>query len=130
LREDSLEEGIEVLADRQRIGQVLRNLLSNAAKFSPEGGQIDLLVSRDDGQVRFEVADRGCGIRPEDLSCIFEKFARVRTAEGNPVGGVGLGLYLSRRIMRAHGSDLAVSSTLGEGSVLAFELVESEEVAR
>lgn len=130
LREDSLEEGMEVLADRQRIGQVLRNLLSNAAKFSPEGEQIDLLVSHDDGRVRFEVADQGCGIRREDLSRIFEKFGRGRTAEGNPVGGVGLGLYLSRRIMRAHGSDLAVSSTPGEGSVFAFELVESEEVAR
>ncbi len=119
-----------VLADPERIGQVLRNLLQNAAKYSPEGTPIELrVVPADDtgaadgggGRVRIEVADSGWGLRPDELSRIFEKFGRGREMDKR-VEGAGLGLYLSRRITRAHGSELTVRSTLGEGSVFVFDL--------
>lgn len=121
-----------VLADPERIGQVMRNLLSNAAKYSPEGTPIELrampvedpvaeATNGATGRVRIEVADRGWGIRPAELSHIFEKFGRGRDAD-KKAEGVGLGLYLSRRIAHAHGSELTVRSTPGEGSVFAFEL--------
>ena len=121
--------GREVWADRYRIGQVLRNLLANAVKYSPEGAPIGLRAVPGEvpGRLRIEVADRGPGIHPDDLERVFEKFGRGRSPEGRKVSGVGLGLYLSRRILRAHGSDLTVSARDGGGSVFGFEL---EEVAR
>ncbi|HEY6581654.1 MAG TPA: ATP-binding protein [Rubrobacter sp.] len=111
-----------MLADPERIGQVLRNLLSNAAKYSPEGTPIELRVIGKQGRVRLEVADRGPGIHPDDQRRIFEKFGRGRDREGHKIPGVGLGLYLSRRIVRGHGSELTVQERPGGGSVFAFEL--------
>lgn len=114
----------QVLADPKRVGQVLRNLLSNAAKYSPEGTLIELRATRDGHRhVRIEVADSGEGIHPDDLGRIFEKFGRGRDGKGRrKVAGAGLGLYLSRRIVQAHGSELTVDTKPGEGSVFGFEL--------
>jgi signal transduction histidine kinase len=117
-----LGTGVCVLADPERIGQVLRNLLSNAAKYSPEGTPIELRVIGKEGRVRIEVADHGQGIHPDDVPRIFEKFGRGRDRERHKMPGVGLGLYLSRRIVRSHGSELAVQTRVGEGSVFGFEL--------
>jgi signal transduction histidine kinase len=112
-----------VLADPERIGQVLRNLLSNAAKYSPEGTPIELRVIGKEGQVRVEIADQGWGIHPDDVPRIFEKFGRGRDRKGHHERpGVGLGLYLSQRIVRGHGSELTVQTGPGEGSVFGFEL--------
>lgn len=124
---DGLLEGRElVYADPERIGQVMKNLLSNAAKYSPEGAPIKMRARRNGGRVRIEVADYGPGIHPDDVARIFEKFGRGRDREGQRVTGAGLGLYLSRRIVGAHGSDLTVETKEGEGSVFSFEI----EVAR
>ena len=120
VREGGPSAAGSVLADPERIGQVLRNLLSNAAKYSPEGAPIELRVIGGRGRVRLEVADRGPGVHPDDETRIFEKFGRGR--EGRKTPGVGLGLYLSRRIVRGHGSELRVQSRPGGGSVFAFEL--------
>ena len=121
--EGGLEVSERVWADADRIRQVLRNLLSNAAKYSPEGAPIELRAVRGrKGKVRIEVVDHGPGIRPEDLPRIFEKFGRGRGQDGQKVPGVGLGLYLSRRIVRAHGSELTVKTTPGEGTVFGFDL--------
>lgn len=111
--------GGRVLADPERISQVLRNLLSNGAKYSPEGAPIELRACPAGRRVRIEVTDHGWGIHPDDLPHIFEKFGRGRTAPG-----LGLGLYLSRRIVQAHGSELHVCSTPGQGSTFSFELEE------
>jgi signal transduction histidine kinase len=118
-----VEPHTRVQADRGRIGQVLRNLLCNAAKHAPAGTPISLRAApAADGRIRIEVADRGPGIHPDDVTRIFEKFGRGRNGGDAPVPGVGMGLYLSRRIVRAHGSDISVHSRPGAGSVFAFEL--------
>lgn len=117
--------GIEpalVLADPERIVQVLRNLLENAAKFSAEGTLIELVVTRDGNTIHLQVRDRGHGIHPNDVRRVFEKFGRGRDLTGQRVPGVGLGLYLSRRIVEAHGSDLRVESVIDEGSTFSFSL--------
>ena len=111
-----------VLADRERIGQVLRNLVGNAAKYSAPGTPIVLRATRSRARVRIEVVDQGFGIHPDDLTRVFEKFGRGRDQHGRSVPGVGLGLYLSRRIVQAHGSDLSVTSAVGEGSSFGFDL--------
>jgi signal transduction histidine kinase len=120
--DDDLDKDARVRADPERVGQVLRNLLSNAAEYSPAGAPIEVPVVRDRGEVRVEVVDRGTGIPPEDLVRIFEKFARGGNQKYRKAAGVGLGLYLSRRIIRSHGSELRASSAPGKGSVFVFEL--------
>lgn len=112
----------QISVDRERIDQVLRNLLHNAAKYSPDGAPIKLRAIPDDGRVRIEVADQGYGIHPDEVGRIFEKFGRGRDNSDRAIPGTGLGLYLSRQIVRAHGGDLTVDSTVGVGSVFAFEL--------
>lgn len=116
-----------VLADPDRVGQVLRNLLSNAAKYSPAGAPIELRSVRLSDRVRIEIADRGRGVHPNDLGLIFEKFGRGRDASGRRVPGMGLGLYLSRRIVRAHGGELAARAAPGGGTVFFFELERAGE---
>jgi signal transduction histidine kinase len=113
---------VMVMADERRVVQVLRNLLSNAAKYSPDGTPIDLHIRFAGSYVYIEVEDHGYGISPEDMTRVFEKFGRGRTPSGLRVPGMGLGLYLSRRIVQAHGSELTVRSVPGEGSVLGFTL--------
>ncbi len=120
----------KVVADPERIGQVLRNLLSNAAKYSPEGVPIELLATRGKERVRLEVADHGPGIQPEEVARIFEKFGRGHDMKGRKIKGVGLGLYISRGIVRAHGGDITVDSAPGEGAVFGFELETERKEAR
>jgi signal transduction histidine kinase/DNA-binding NarL/FixJ family response regulator len=111
-----------VQADAERISQVLRNLLSNAAKFADEGTPIEIRAHLEQERVGIEVHDSGAGIAPEDVDRIFEKFGRGRNATQSKTPGTGLGLYLSRRIVRAHGSDLTVSSRPGDGATFRFDL--------
>lgn len=118
----------EVLADPERVGQVMKNLLSNAAKHTPDRTPIEVRASRIERtgpRVRLEVADAGPGVRPDDTRRIFEKFGRAQNPgvmQGRDVPGAGLGLYLSRGIARAHGSDLTLEANPGGGAVFAFEL--------
>jgi signal transduction histidine kinase len=111
-----------VLADPERIGQVLRNLIENAANYSPRSAPIELRASSRGRRMRIEVADRGPGILPYERRRIFEKFGRGRDERGERVPGLGLGLYLSRRLVQMHGSDLTVEPRPGGGSTFAFEL--------
>jgi len=115
-----------VIADPERIGQVLRNLLGNAAKHTPAGTAIELRAHRDEDRVWFAVADWGPGIPGDELERVFAKFGRGRDAEGARTPGAGLGLYLSRRIVRSHGADLTVDSPAAGGTTFGFWL----EVAR
>jgi PAS domain S-box-containing protein len=113
---------LQVWCDPERVSQVLQNLLDNIAKHTPPGTPVELRAIRRGNRVRIEVADRGPGIAPEDLSIIFEKFGRGRGAFEGQKAGLGLGLYLSRQIVEAHGSDLTVQSAPGQGTVFRFDL--------
>jgi signal transduction histidine kinase len=113
---------VDVLADPVRIGQVLRNLLNNARKFSPDGSPIEVRAVQSGAVVRIEVVDHGPGIAPGDEDRIFEKYVQGRYKGNGGTTGAGLGLYLSRRIVQAHGSELAVKSTPGNGATFWFDL--------
>ncbi len=104
-----------IVADRGRMRQILYNLVSNAIKFTPEGGTIRIRAEEQASGVRLSVADTGIGIAPEDLPTIFDEFHQVgRTVERE--GGTGLGLALVQRLINAHGGRIEVDSTLGEGT--------------
>jgi signal transduction histidine kinase len=112
-----------VLADRDRVKQVLINLLSNAAKFcAPVEGKVTLHVAREDGRVRVDVSDNGPGIAPEDLEVIFEKFRQGGQAMTDRPSGTGLGLPISRHIVRRLGGELWVESAPGQGATMRFTL--------
>ena len=105
--------------DRERILQVLANLLGNAVKFTPEGGRVALRVEEDGGGVRFSVDDTGPGIPPEHLPHVFDRFWKVRTANRH---GAGLGLAISKGIVEAHDGRIWVESDVGRGSTFSFVL--------
>jgi signal transduction histidine kinase len=104
--------------DRERILQVLGNLVTNAMEFTDAGGRVTVSVRGTDGGVRFAVRDTGRGIASDRLSTIFDRFAQASSDRR----GVGLGLYISRSIVEAHRGRLSVESLVGEGSEFAFEL--------
>jgi signal transduction histidine kinase/CheY-like chemotaxis protein len=112
-----------VRADEDRILQVLTNLLSNARKYSPQGGAVELEASERDGQVTVSVRDRGLGIPREAQSRLFEKFYRVDNSDRRQIKGTGLGLTISRKIVEAHGGRIwAESEGVGLGSRFSFTL--------
>jgi signal transduction histidine kinase len=107
--------------DERKIRQVLLNLLSNALKFTPEGGRIDVLAALRDGIAEVSVTDTGVGISPDDQEVIFEEFRQVGTA-AKKVEGTGLGLAISRKFVELHGGTIRVTSQLGKGSTFSFTL--------
>ena len=109
-------------ADPLRIEQVLRNLLDNAAKYSPQGGMIVVRGEVQEDRLIVSVADQGVGIAPEHLNRLFEKFFRVESVQGNHVVGSGLGLPIARTIVEGHGGHIWAESRLGEGSTFYFTL--------
>jgi signal transduction histidine kinase len=111
-------------ADPARLEQVLINLLENARKYSPEDRPIHVHVSADDDHVAIAVRDEGIGIPPEDLDQIFERFHRAANVDGS-VSGLGLGLYITHEIVRAHGGELQVESQPGTGSTFTVVLPRS-----
>jgi two-component system, NtrC family, sensor kinase len=110
-----------VQGDERKVKQALLNLLSNALKFTPEGGRIDVRAAMNDGMAEISVADTGVGIAPEDQEAIFEEFRQVGTAD-KKVEGTGLGLALSRKFIELHGGRIWVKSQSGEGSTFTFTL--------
>jgi PAS domain S-box-containing protein len=114
---DVPDEPLMARFDRDRLAQVMLNLLSNAAKFTPAGGTITVRAQRRDGVIAVTVSDTGPGIAQADLDRIFEKFVQVESSIRRQVGGTGLGLAIARRIVEeVHGGTLSVESRLGEGS--------------
>jgi signal transduction histidine kinase len=108
-------------ADERKVKQVLLNLLSNALKFTPEGGRIDVGAAVSDGMVEVSVADTGVGIAHEDQEAVFEEFRQVGTAD-KKVEGTGLGLALSRKFIELHGGRIWVKSQVGTGSTFTFTI--------
>ena len=119
-----------VHADRQRLKQVLLNLLSNAIKFNRNGGSIVLACEEtSENKLRIEITDSGCGISPEGLKKIFTPFERL-AADRTEVGGTGLGLALSKRLVEAMGGTIGVESAVGLGSKFFIELTLLEDPAK
>lgn len=117
-----------VTADPSRIQQVVTNFLSNAIKYTPEHGRIEVRLEARDGMLRTSVTDTGIGISEADRRELFKRFFRARNAEGIP--GTGLGLSIAKGIVEAHGGRVGVESQLGIGSTFWFELpVTSDEPA-
>ncbi len=114
---------LEIRADPLRVEQVLENLLGNALKYG-DGKPVDLRVFPEgdgpDARAVIEVADHGVGIAAEDVDKIFERFERIPSAEN--IGGLGLGLYITRQIVQAHGGEIGLVSKPGEGSVFRVRL--------
>ena len=109
-----------VLGDRLRLGQLLSNLVSNAVKFTPEGGQVGIRVREQDGTCQVEVTDSGIGIPVADRAHLFERFYRASTATGT--AGSGLGLAISKAIAEAHGGTIRIADSSGSGTRVLVEI--------
>jgi len=110
-----------IRSDERKVKQMLLNLLSNALKFTPEGGRVEVSAAVGDGMVEVAVADTGVGIAPEDQEAVFEEFRQVGTAS-KKIEGTGLGLALSRKFIELHGGRIWVKSAVGTGSTFTFTL--------
>ncbi len=112
----------KVLADEARISQVILNLLDNAVKYTPEGGQIVVDAVKSNHYVQMDIIDSGIGIPEKDLLRVFERFYRVDKARSREMGGTGLGLSIVKHIVQAHNGRVWVDSELGKGSTFHFTL--------
>ena len=122
IEEDVPEDLPPVFVDRERVHQVLFNLLDNAVRLTPPGGAVMVSAHRHDGSVDVHVADTGPGIAPEHLPRLFERFYRVDPARSAKDGGTGIGLAIARSVVEAHGGRIRAESEEGKGSVFTFEL--------
>src|SRR5262249_141078 len=111
--------GTCVTADRERLLQILSNLVANALKFTPRAGKITLSGRREGPLVRFEVADTGPGIADAQLPLLFERYWQGQASQR---GGLGLGLYICKQLVTAHHGEIGVRSTVGSGSTFWFTL--------
>ncbi|MGH2856754.1 MAG: HAMP domain-containing protein, partial [Solirubrobacteraceae bacterium] len=119
-----IEDGVPaaIVTDEQRLQQILRNLLSNAFKFTAEGGVTLRIARAGDSELQFSVIDTGIGIAAEKLAVIFEAFQQADGTTSRTYGGTGLGLSISRELARALGGEIHVTSTPGQGSAFTFAL--------
>jgi signal transduction histidine kinase/DNA-binding response OmpR family regulator len=123
------EADLLVRADARRLKQILYNLLSNALKFTPESGRVDVKVWRNGDQIRFEVSDTGPGISLDDQRIIFDEFRQAAAAANGVKEGTGLGLAISKRLVERQGGQIEVESNVGQGSLFRFWLPMAEASA-
>ena len=119
---ESTEAAVFVVADRDRVRQVLMNLVENAMKYSPDGGRIELGVEPTGSNARFRVRDEGLGIPADEHARIFDKFYRLDPGMTRGVGGTGLGLYICSELVERMGGRIWVESREGVGSAFFFEI--------
>jgi len=113
---------VPMTADRERIAQVLANLLANALRYTEPGGRVAVAARTGGNEATLEVADSGIGIPEEELSHIFERFHRVDRSRTRATGGAGLGLAIVKHLVEAHGGRVWARSRVGEGSTFGFAL--------
>ena len=106
--------------------QVMANLLSNAAKFSPRGGKVEISIARRKGNVRITVKDNGSGIPEDAQATIFERFTQADSSDQRAKGGTGLGLNIASAIVEKHGGTIGFTTEIGKGSTFYFDLKEIE----
>jgi two-component system, OmpR family, sensor kinase len=117
-----LPGALMIQGDEMRLYQAISNLVDNAIKYTPEGGQVDLHLAREGPDAILKVSDTGAGIPPEDLPHIFERFYRVDKARSRETGGTGLGLSIAREISALHKGRLSVESQMGKGTTFTLRL--------
>jgi len=120
--ENSVPEWLPPLrADRAKLRRVLVNLVSNALKFTPRGGRVEISAAADgSGSARVSVADTGVGIPPEDIARLFDKYEQARSRATRSEKGTGLGLYITRQLVELHGGRIEAASEVGRGSTFSF----------
>ena len=118
---------IDIYADRQNLSQLVNNLIDNAIKYTPEGGQIKVRVRAEQGEAVLEVEDNGIGISPQYQERVFERFYRIDKARSQSLGGTGLGLSIVRNIAERHQGRVGVVSQLGRGSTFTFRMPLAEQ---
>ncbi len=111
-----------IVADRSRISQVVGNILDNAVKYSPYGGEVLVRLEQQDRHYMVSIQDQGLGVSPELFDHIFERFYRVRNTASQQLSGIGLGLYVAKAIIDRHGGRIWLSSKQGSGSTFHFML--------
>jgi len=113
----SIAQGIsDFLADERRLRQILLNLLNNAVKFTPQGGEVELIITLNGSMLQFQVKDTGIGISPANQTKLFQSFVQIDSSLNRQYEGTGLGLVLVRKLTELHGGQVAVQSEVGQGS--------------
>jgi signal transduction histidine kinase len=113
---------VVIEGDRLRVQAAVRNLLDNAVKYSPEGGEVRCSICQEAGLASITVADQGIGIPPSQVKRLFQRFERASQSGPGGIPGMGLGLHLAREIARAHHGDLRLSSQPGQGTTFVLVL--------
>jgi heavy metal sensor kinase len=122
LKTDADSPSIVLNGDDELLKRMMLNLLDNAVKYTPQGGEISVLLARQNGSAQIEVRDTGIGIHEADHERIFDRFYRVDKARSRALGGAGLGLSIARWIVELHGGKIEVDSVPGQGSNFIVEL--------
>lgn len=121
------QDAIFIKGDQTKLRQVLQNLVSNAVKYSPRGGKIRIIVDNySPDQILVSVSDEGIGIPPEKIGKLFQKFSRVDSGEAKEIKGAGLGLWICKEIIEAHGGKIWIESESGKGSTMKFLLSKAQ----
>lgn len=121
--DSKISSALRIYADKERIEQVVANIIGNAVKYTPDGGSIRVEVARSGAdEVKISVADSGVGISEDDLEHIFERFYRVDKSRSTDAGGTGLGLAIAKDIVDAHGGNITAESELGKGTTVYITL--------
>lgn len=122
-----IKENVIIEADKDNIRQIMINLISNALKFTDAGGKVDILLNEDGKNISINVTDTGVGIDEEDIPFVFERFYRSDKSRSRMTGGAGIGLTITKTLVKAHGGDITVHSEKGKGSSFVVELPKNQK---
>lgn len=117
-----------IIGDQDKMDQILTNLISNSIKYSPNGGEIKVSITEESDKLVFAISDHGMGIPEENIEKVFQRFYRVASGDAQSVGGTGIGLFLVKSLVQAHGGDIWVDSSYGKGSTFYFTLPKNHPV--
>lgn len=119
---DNVKQPVVLMVDVEKIKQVITNVISNAVKYSPNAGKVDVIISKNKKQLKIDITDYGIGISQEDVDRVFEKYYRVNDEHGRTFSGLGVGLFISHEILTHHKGEIKVKSKIGKGSTFSVRL--------